>query len=318
MALFNMGGFGLDIGLGALRMGPKGRGNSDGFDRARGDLLPLYDEAQKLYEPYMGLAGGLGQLQSDINAGRYSTQFSNAPGLERFNFNFEEDPGYQFALEQGQRGVQSGLAASGMRGGGAAMKGIERFRQGLAGQQIGDAFNRQLQGYQAAQGNRLGLAQLGANVEQMRANQAQNMMNTQFGIGSQGLGLLGNMANLKTGLAGNLVDLQVGKYQADEARRIANQNSQNQVVGNLITGAAMTAPYWLPMLSDIRLKENIKLKRNEKGFNIYEFSYKDDPRRFEGVIAQEVQAIQPEAIEEIDGYLAVNYPMIGIEMKEVG
>jgi hypothetical protein len=71
--------------------------------------------------------------------------------------------------------------------------------------------------------------------------------------------------------------------------------------------------------SDIRLKENIQLERQEKGLNIYSFNYKTDKdKRYEGVMAQEVIETHPEAvIIDEDGYYKVFYSMLGIEMKQI-
>jgi hypothetical protein len=73
--------------------------------------------------------------------------------------------------------------------------------------------------------------------------------------------------------------------------------------------------------SDRRLKENIVLvgKDEATGLNLYEFNYITNPNvRFRGVMADEVQACMPAAVVTTsDGYLAVDYSQIGIEMVEV-
>lgn len=92
-----------------------------------------------------------------------------------------------------------------------------------------------------------------------------------------------------------------------------NKNAIYGALGNL-GGSAISAA---TLFSDERLKENIELTANEKGFNIYEFNYKGDSKRYRGVIAQEVKNIMPDAVVEIDGYLAVNYDKIGLQMTEV-
>jgi hypothetical protein len=71
------------------------------------------------------------------------------------------------------------------------------------------------------------------------------------------------------------------------------------------------------MLSDERLKEGVSLVGNEKGHNIYEFNYLGEDTKYRGVMAQEVQRINPDAVTEIDGYLAVNYDMIGLKCEVV-
>lgn len=69
--------------------------------------------------------------------------------------------------------------------------------------------------------------------------------------------------------------------------------------------------------SDRRLKENITPVGEENGFNIYKFNYLNDARQFIGVMADEVEAINPDAVQDVDGYKAVNYDMIGVNFREV-
>jgi len=71
-------------------------------------------------------------------------------------------------------------------------------------------------------------------------------------------------------------------------------------------------------ISDCRAKENIRYVGKENGHKIYHFNYLGDRRRYSGVMAQEVQQYCPEAIHITpDGYLSVDYDMLGISMKEV-
>jgi len=62
--------------------------------------------------------------------------------------------------------------------------------------------------------------------------------------------------------------------------------------------------------SDERFKENIKQVGVHKGFNIYEYNYLWSPKKWIGVIAQEVEKIMPEAVIKVNGYRFVNYGMI--------
>lgn len=73
------------------------------------------------------------------------------------------------------------------------------------------------------------------------------------------------------------------------------------------------------LFSDERLKEIHKKVGEKNGYNLYEFSYEDDPeQRFVGVSAQEVQEQNPAAVTITkDGYLKVNYGMLGIELQGV-
>lgn len=118
------------------------------------------------------------------------------------------------------------------------------------------------------------------------------------------------------------------QYQAQQANANAANASSNSLTGGLFgLGGSLLGGYAASptgskaisgLFSDERLKQDIKPIGVEKGHNIYEFSYKSDPsRKYRGVMAQEVQKTNPEAISEREGYLAVDYQMLGLEMSEV-
>jgi Protein of unknown function (DUF3300)/Chaperone of endosialidase len=68
--------------------------------------------------------------------------------------------------------------------------------------------------------------------------------------------------------------------------------------------------------SDIRLKHDIvQLQRLGNGFELYRFRYKGSDRTlYVGVMAQEVQQIDPSAVSrDRDGYLRVDYDRIGVK-----
>lgn len=70
-------------------------------------------------------------------------------------------------------------------------------------------------------------------------------------------------------------------------------------------------------MSDKSVKENIVPRGTENGFNVYEFNYIGEPdKKFIGVIAQEVQEIDPSAVININGTLSVDYNKIGVEFRE--
>lgn len=71
--------------------------------------------------------------------------------------------------------------------------------------------------------------------------------------------------------------------------------------------------------SDRRLKENIEhVGETVLGLGLYEFNYIGDSKRMRGVMADEVEAIKPEAVAYDDlGFASVNYGLLGIEMEEV-
>jgi hypothetical protein len=72
------------------------------------------------------------------------------------------------------------------------------------------------------------------------------------------------------------------------------------------------------VMSDIRVKQNIKKVGEEGGYNVYEFEYKDSPGRFRGVMAQEVKRKNPEAIVQNDnGMMMVNYENLPVTFKKI-
>ena len=93
-------------------------------------------------------------------------------------------------------------------------------------------------------------------------------------------------------------------------------NAEGQVMGALV-GAGTTAAF----RSDRRLKENIELVgRDERTMlPLYEFEYiNGSGRRFLGVMADDVEQKFPDMVFDMpDGYKAVNYAGLGIEMVEV-
>lgn len=58
---------------------------------------------------------------------------------------FQQTPGYQFQVEEGEKGVINNLSALGMKNSGAALKALTRFRTGIASQEYNNYLNR-LQG----------------------------------------------------------------------------------------------------------------------------------------------------------------------------
>jgi hypothetical protein len=69
--------------------------------------------------------------------------------------------------------------------------------------------------------------------------------------------------------------------------------------------------------SDMALKHDIVLLgRLDNGLGFYRFSYVGSDKAYVGVMAQEVQAIMPEAVtRDRDGYLRVFYDRLGLELE---
>jgi hypothetical protein len=123
-------------------------------------------------------------------------------------------------------------------------------------------------------------------------------------------------------------DLYNTNFNAQRATDIANANNSSAQNSALISaGGAVLGG----LLSDIRAKEKIvevgtaQLAQGSE-ISIVEFSYRDGcvpyglraDKRYRGVLAQDVAEIMPAAVsrDPRTGFLRVNYPMLGLEMKE--
>jgi hypothetical protein len=70
-------------------------------------------------------------------------------------------------------------------------------------------------------------------------------------------------------------------------------------------------------MSDVRAKHAITLLGQlDNGLGFYRFSYLGSDQAYVGVMAQEVEAVRPEAIvRHGDGYLRVDYDQLGFQMQ---
>jgi hypothetical protein len=91
-------------------------------------------------------------------------------------------------------------------------------------------------------------------------------------------------------------------------------NAKQDQVGDTIKGATTLLGTVIPFLaSDLRAKENVMRSAFEvlPGVPVAAWSYRGDPRRFVGVIAQDLQRVAPAYVRtRADGLLEVNYAFL--------
>lgn len=100
----------------------------DMYQQQREDQTPWRDAGNSALNSLiirLGLDGGKGGLLDS-----FSDQ------------DFEGDPGYQWRMEQGQKGIESSAAARGGLLSGAAGKAISKYNQNFASNEYGNAYNR--------------------------------------------------------------------------------------------------------------------------------------------------------------------------------
>jgi hypothetical protein len=100
----------------------------------------------------------------------------------------------------------------------------------------------------------------------------------------------------------------------------AGLNAEGQVIGGLVGAGAVLGGAAIGA-SDRRLKENIELVGRDEHtmLPLYEFEYKGGTgKRYLGVMADDVEKKFPDMVYKMpDGFKAVNYAGLGIEMVEV-
>lgn len=197
----------------------------EGFGGARNAIQGGYQRAGEYYDPFIGMADMLPGLQQRVAGGEFRSQ---APGIENFNFNYEESPGYQYAVDQGLGQVNRNMGARGLSESGAELKGLTRMATGLAQQDYGNQRQLAFGEHRARQGDRFGLANMGN-----RFNQQQ--LSNELGFGKMGMGAIGERAGMETGLADLLAQLQIGEGQAVAGQAAADAEADKGIGGNIMS-----------------------------------------------------------------------------------
>lgn len=152
--------------------------------------------------------------------------------LKKFGVeDFEADPGYAFRREEGMRGVEGGAAARGGLLSGAALKAIQKYGQGLASQEYGNAYSR-FTNDQTNQYNKLaGIVNSGQGATNQISNTAgQFAQNNASALGAYGnaqaAGYIGQANALNNGL-GQGVNYYQNQQIIDKLRNPGNSGSSS-------------------------------------------------------------------------------------------
>ena len=190
-------------------------------------------------------------------------------------------------------------------------------------------------------------AMTGARQQAEQMGWARRLDVTGLGRGLSGASTAAYSGATGAGTAGMGTSMAPGSaYSADMARGagtiMAGQGMNVQGMGNVLnaqtsaynTGVSAEGQMWGALLgagatvggaaigrSDVRLKQNIKQVGVDKRTKLplYEFAYKSNPsKRYRGVMAHDVETKYPDAVKTMsDGYKAVNYHALGMELVEV-
>lgn len=198
----------------------------------------------------------------------------NLSAMLQPGYDHTTSPGYQFRLKEGLRGVEGSAAARGILQSGGTLKGIDRYAEGMAAADFGDAFNR--------------TAAVAAGGQQVATT----------------LGQLG--ANKASGIA----DLFTQSGNAKASGYVGSANAWINGINNFSNRNSQPGTFSERMLkTDI-----VATGGAIGGVPEYAFNYRQDadvalPQgRFIGVMADDVARLRPEAMGPIvQGYRTVNY-----------
>jgi hypothetical protein len=224
-------------------------------------------------------------MQNYTNATAGTSALGNALGLGGASGNaaataaFQNNPGYQFQMQQGNNAILAKQAATGSLDSGNTLKALSDYNQGLAGTSWQNYVNS-LQPY------------LGA------ANSAAS------GIAGVDTGLGQGLNQSYTGQGNAAYGAQTSIGNANANANLAGLNAS----GNIINAGMGAIGAIGSMFSDERLKEHIEpVGETYDGLGIYRYNYKGDETPRIGLIAQEVEGRYPDAVAEVGGYKAVHY-----------
>ena len=170
-------------------------------DAAIDEMRREFDINQAALAPYRAAGQtALNTLMSDLGPGGSLSK--------PFNFDITQDPGYQFRLDQGMKGVTNSAAASGMNLSGATLKELQKFGSDYASGEFNAAFSRDLATKNQTFSELTGVAGLGIGATQTGVSAgtatSANIGNTMTGIGNaQAAGIVGG-ANAIGGAVGNI------------------------------------------------------------------------------------------------------------------
>jgi hypothetical protein len=168
-------------------------------------LSGIYSTDTAALQPYQAAGStAVSALQAGAaNGGEFNSTPTSAQVMN-------EDPGYQFNLQQGQQAVERAEAAGGSVGSGGALKAASQYATNYTTNAYGQAYNQFLNTRQSNYSNLMGLAGMGQNAN-------SQLISAGSTYGGQQAGVNENAANQESSL-----DTQIGNAQASGIMGSAN------------------------------------------------------------------------------------------------
>lgn len=208
-----IGGIGAAGAVGSAAIGAHASGSA--ADKEVAANQAAIEQTQKNQQPYLDLgSSSVAQLMKALQSGQFgpgSTPNFTAPTLQEA----EQTPGYQFAQEQGAKGILEASAASGGAISGGTARALESFNTGLANSTYSDRFSQALQTYQATLANQnqqyqqlfapIGIGETAASGTSANVSQLLQSMGQ-----SQAAGTVGTANAINSGIGGATNSLTSG------------------------------------------------------------------------------------------------------------
>ena len=199
----------------------------------------IYGENQTTLSPFIN-AGKSGLSSLMANAGNLPPAFTGvaptftAPTLAQA----QQTPGYQFELQQGNKGILEGAAATGGAISGGTLKSLDQYGTNLADTTYNTIYNQALSGYGA------NLSTYQANLAQYAQSLAaqQQGFNQEYGLAGLGEGAASTLAGSAANTGNNIASLMQSAGNAQAAGTVGGANAiTSGITGatNSITQAAL-------------------------------------------------------------------------------
>ncbi len=257
-----------------------------------------------------GIQSAAGSLPQTSAAQNYLTDYASGKYLKEGNPYFND--ALQGQLDDTAAQVQSQFSGAGRYGSGANTGVLASKLGNIRSTALADQFSRDQQNQLAATGQ----------IDSANSNLFQNRLTGQQAV--VGAGQLEDQARQQQLTADftkwQSEDMQpwtrLGLLQSAAAGSAGNYGTNTQTVSqpfNALQGIGALGSMFTK--SDARLKTHIKPVGVKNGHVIYEWRYIGSKMRYRGVMAQDVIDFVPSAVIVQNGYYAVNYDMLGLEME---
>lgn len=188
---------------------------------------------------YADQAAEEARLASDPNYGsllrayRNGAEFDSGPAFSFTGQDLQNDPGYQFGLNQGTQGIERGQASRGNFLSGAAMKELTRFNEDYAGTKFNDAFNRASSTYNTNLTRRQNEWNTNLNAYNQNRNTIYNFLTGQSTMGQNSAAQVGTNNQQTANAIGNNM-MAAGNAQA--AGAVAGANALSSGINTAVNG----------------------------------------------------------------------------------